>query len=187
MNDKRKNNIMPIKYIINQTHTTLFWKDGTKTIVKKKDEDEFDRKLGFLIAYFQKNSGLSKTQANKYLENLMTEEEMNFKKVFDNLNDVMGNICLGISNAFKDMANTLKNLQERTINIKDIKIPKYFKKPNEKKMKRKIEYFRRNNCVQSPIVLDENNVLKDGYTSYLIFKNYTIMDKVIVVREVKQK
>lgn len=54
-------------------------------------------------------------------------------------------------------------------------------------MKRKIEYFRKNNRVESPIVLDENNVLKDGYTSYLIFKNYTIMDKVIVVREVKQK
>lgn len=133
MNDKQKNNIMPIKYIIDQTHTTLFWKDGTTTIVKKKDEDEFDRKLGFLIAYFQKNSGLSKTQANKYLENLMTEEEMNFKKLFDNLNDVMGNICLGLSNAFKDMANSLKNLQERTININDIKIPKHFKEPNKKK------------------------------------------------------
>ena len=62
--------ILPKKYIINHNATILFWNDGTKTIVKKSKDDEYNKKIGFLWAYFQKNSGLSKTKANEYLDNL---------------------------------------------------------------------------------------------------------------------
>ena len=65
---------LPQRYIINKGATILFWKDGTKTIVKKSKDDKYDRRLGFLTAYFQKHCGMSKNKANKYLDNLMEEE-----------------------------------------------------------------------------------------------------------------
>ena len=68
---------LPKKYIINKNAIILFWKDGTKTIIKRNKEDKHDKKLGFLIAFFQKYSGLSKNQANKYLDNLIDKEEQN--------------------------------------------------------------------------------------------------------------
>ena len=69
------NNKLPKRYIINKNATILFWDDGTKTIVKLSKDDKYDKRLGFLTAYFQKNSGLSKNQANKYLDNLIEEEK----------------------------------------------------------------------------------------------------------------
>lgn len=65
---------IPTRYIINKGATILFWSDGTKTIVKLSNNDKYDKRLGFLTAYFQKNCGMSKNKANKYLDNL-TEEE----------------------------------------------------------------------------------------------------------------
>lgn len=62
------------RYIINDGATILFWDDGTKTIVKRTKEDKFDKRVAFLTAYFQKNSGLSRTKANKFLANLKVEE-----------------------------------------------------------------------------------------------------------------
>ena len=73
---------LPEKYLITKPNkkgkcaTILFWDlddEDDKTIVKLSKDDNYDKRLGFLIAYFQKHSGLSKTQANKYLDNL-TEE-----------------------------------------------------------------------------------------------------------------
>lgn len=66
---------LPERFIINRNATILFWKDGTKTIVKKSKEDEHNPRLAFLTAYFQKHSGLSKNKANKFLDGLATEEE----------------------------------------------------------------------------------------------------------------
>lgn len=64
---------LPRRYIINKDATILFWSDGTKTVVKRSKNDKYDKRLGFLTAYFQKNCGMSKNKANKYLDNL--EEE----------------------------------------------------------------------------------------------------------------
>lgn len=72
-NDNRK----PERYIINKDATILFWEDGTKTIVKRSKDDEYNKRLGFLTAYFQKHSGLTKNQANKYLANLLDENDLN--------------------------------------------------------------------------------------------------------------
>lgn len=64
---------LPEKWIINDGATILFWEDGTKTIVKKSKEDIYDPIKSFLWAYFQKKCGMSKTKANKYLENIFKE------------------------------------------------------------------------------------------------------------------
>lgn len=93
--DKNK---IPEKYIINKDATILFWEDGIKTIIKRNSEDEYDKKLGFLIAYFQKHSGLSKTQANKYLDNLLDEDDKKIQSmlqdetVIGTISDIFGNI-----------------------------------------------------------------------------------------------
>lgn len=74
-NDNRK----PKRYIINKDATILFWEDGTKTIVKRSENDEYNKRLGFLTAYFQKHSGLTKNQANKYLANLQDKDDLKNK------------------------------------------------------------------------------------------------------------
>lgn len=57
-------------------------------------------------------------------------------------------------------------------NINNIKIPKEFKEhlPTAHKMAFKRAYYIINNKFEQPIVLDKNNVLVDGYTTYLIEK-----------------
>lgn len=113
MSDKKwfVNNSKPKKYIINKGATILFWEDGTKTIVKRGKDDEYDKVKGFLWAYFQKHCGLSKTKANEYLASLVDEDELKAIKMIENgeLNDTLGNICDSISNTFKNMADRLKN------------------------------------------------------------------------------
>ena len=73
-NHEAKRNRLPERYIINTNATIIFWKDGDKTIVKRTKDDDFNARLGFLTAYFQKHSGMSRTQANKYLSNLKVED-----------------------------------------------------------------------------------------------------------------
>lgn len=111
---KEDKNKIPEKYIINKNATILFWEDGTKTVIKRNSEDEYDKKLAFLIAYFQKYSGLSKTQANKYLDNLLDEDEKKIQNmlqdetVIDIISDVFGNVgkvFINISENMKGGAN----------------------------------------------------------------------------------
>ena len=64
---------LPEHYIINDGATILFWKDGTKTIVKRASDDEFNPRLAFLTAFFQRYCGMSKNKANKYLASLQVE------------------------------------------------------------------------------------------------------------------
>lgn len=73
------NNELPERYIINKGATILFWKDGSKTIVKRCKDDKYDKRLGFLTAYFQKHCGMSKNKANKYLAGLVDEEQVEEK------------------------------------------------------------------------------------------------------------
>lgn len=104
---------MPEKYIINRNATILFWKDGTKTIIKKTSADEYNKKLAFLIAYFQKNSGLSKSQANKYLDNLKDEDEIKFAKLITKSGKVLADMCEGISNGFRNLASNFRKPEEK--------------------------------------------------------------------------
>lgn len=66
---------MPKKYIINHGATVLIWDNGEKTVVKRCEDDEFNKRLGFLTAFFQHYSGMSKNKANKFLAELEVEDE----------------------------------------------------------------------------------------------------------------
>ena len=61
---------LPKKWVKNGPATILFWEDGTKTIVKCNEKDEFDAQKGYLMAYFEKWTGLSKHQIAKILEKI---------------------------------------------------------------------------------------------------------------------
>ena len=62
---------MPKKVIQNDKATILIWEDGTKTIVKCSADDTYSKEYGFLAAYFEKHSGLSKTQISKYMQEVL--------------------------------------------------------------------------------------------------------------------
>lgn len=102
---------LPKKYIINKGATVLFWEDGTKTVVKRAKDDEYNKIMGFLWAYFQKTSGLSRTKANEYLRGLVDADELKAIELIKSgkLNDTMGDIAEGLSKALKDMADSFKN------------------------------------------------------------------------------
>lgn len=74
--EENDNDDLPERYIINDGATILFWKDGSKTVVKRSANDSFDPVKGFLWAYFQKHCGLSKTKANKYLWEIQDDIEL---------------------------------------------------------------------------------------------------------------
>lgn len=59
---------------------------------------------------------------------------------------------------------------KENLNIQDIKIPENFKNnpPKAQKMEKKWEYYRQHNELKEEIVVNEYNILTDGYTSYLI-------------------
>lgn len=62
------------KVYFNELKGTTVLKENNKiTKVKTTKGDEYDKKYGFLLAFFQHNCGLSKTQANKYLKELCDE------------------------------------------------------------------------------------------------------------------
>lgn len=63
-------NALPEGVIINKDAAILFWDDGTKTVVRRAENDKPNKRVAFLNAYFQKMSGLSKNQANRYLDRL---------------------------------------------------------------------------------------------------------------------
>ena len=71
-----------------------------------------------------------------------------------------------------EIINDLLNETAIEIDIKKIKILKHFTKPNSEKLKERFDYYKQNKKFKAPIIIDSNYNLIDGYTSYLIAKNY---------------
>ena len=70
------------------------------------------------------------------------------------------------------------------VEIDKIKIPEHFSKPNPEKLQARFKYYRENHKFASQIVIDLDYNLLDGYTSYLIAKNY---NKKTVILKLKRK
>jgi len=56
--------------IFNGPATVIIWNDDTKTIVKQNKSDSYDREKGFLMAYFQKSTDMTKTEVSKFFGKL---------------------------------------------------------------------------------------------------------------------
>lgn len=86
------------------------------------------------------------------------------------------------NNMIDDLFKKL-NDRSRIVKLVDIKIPEHYTKPRKDKLKRRTEFFNKNKCFATPIVIDkETMTLLDGYTSYLIAKKYNF--EVVQVEEV---
>ena len=59
--------------IFNHRTVVLKSDNGDKTVVTATEGDEYNSQFGFLMAYFQRESGLSKTQTAKFMKSLKDE------------------------------------------------------------------------------------------------------------------
>ena len=75
---KKKNG--EYNYIINKKVAVVYWDDGSKTIIRKTAEDEHNKRIAFLTAFFQKYCGLSRNKANKFLASLKDEDDIKEEK-----------------------------------------------------------------------------------------------------------
>lgn len=67
-------------------------------------------------------------------------------------------------------------------NIDKIIIPEYYKKPRKEKLQHKKEFYKRYGILPE-IILDQNNILIDGFCSYYIARVKNI--KYVKVRRVR--
>ena len=63
------------RVIFNDPATIVYWKDGTRTLVKCSADDVFDKEQGFFMACFLKATGMTKTKAAKFLTDMRQGEK----------------------------------------------------------------------------------------------------------------
>lgn len=93
----------------------------------------------------------------------------------------------GIQKYAQENINELSRIINRPregeiVKIENIKIYKYFKKPNQWKMKLRKEYYEKYKYFRSTSVLNDKNYLIDGYTTYLLAKEMKF-DYITVLKE----
>ncbi len=75
-----KPEVLGVLYSGNETK--IIWDSKAETLVTCGENDKFDPRVGFLIAFYQKHSGLSRSKSNKFLDELNDiyyEKEKAFK------------------------------------------------------------------------------------------------------------
>lgn len=68
--------------IFNDPATIVFWEDGTKTVVKCQDGDEFDPEKGLAMAIVKKAYGNKSNYCNKLKKWLPKEEQVDTNPIF---------------------------------------------------------------------------------------------------------
>ena len=77
----RSSHIPEIKNVIfNDPATIVFWDDGTKTVVKCQDGDEFDPEKGLAMAIVKKSYGNKGNYCNKLKKWLPNDNSVSSKK-----------------------------------------------------------------------------------------------------------
>lgn len=66
---------IPPRVTFNGPATIVFWDNGDKTVVKCSEDDTFDKKTGFLMAYYRYHSRQTRTQVAKALKRICEVEE----------------------------------------------------------------------------------------------------------------
>lgn len=57
---ENQNRVLPQKVIFHPPATIVYWTDGTKTVVKCDDRDEFNKETGLALCYMKKMLGSSR-------------------------------------------------------------------------------------------------------------------------------
>ena len=83
-----KNYIPEIKNVIfNDPATIVFWEDGTKTVVKCQDGDEFDPEKGLAMAIAKKAYGNKSSYCNKMKKWLPKEEQVDTNPILRGISE----------------------------------------------------------------------------------------------------
>lgn len=83
-------NIPEIKNVIfNDPATIVFWEDGTKTVVKCQDGDEFDPEKGLAMAIAKKAYGNKCSYCNKMKKWLPKEEQVDSNDILSRIFDII--------------------------------------------------------------------------------------------------
>ena len=92
------NKIPGIKNVIfNKPATIILWTDGTKTVVKCKEGDTYDREKGFVMAYMKKILGNDNT-FHKVIKQWVKAEDI----LKDTLHEAGVSFVKGFEDGFKD-------------------------------------------------------------------------------------
>lgn len=82
-----------------------------------------------------------------------------------------------------EMARILNRPREgEIVKIENIKISYRFKNPRKEKLKKREEYYKKYGYFRSTIILNKNNLLIDGYTTYILAFNMGY-DYITILRE----
>lgn len=68
------------------------------------------------------------------------------------------------------------------VKIKNIKIPYHFTEPRKEKLRKRKQYYKKYGYFKSRVILNKNNLLIDGYTTYLLALNMGY-DYITVLRQ----
>lgn len=71
------------RVIFSPPATVVQWADGDKTVVKCSDHDEFCPMRGFLTAYFEKHSGMTRSRAGKFMDKLQAQFDEEYEFVYE--------------------------------------------------------------------------------------------------------
>lgn len=112
---KRKEKKVPQieRVIFNAPATIVFWKDGTKTVVKAQGDDEFDPEKGLAMAICKKSLGNERDYYEVFLKHVGRYEKQQRKAVVSIEISAPGNLAQGlksVSEAFSQFANTAKQV-----------------------------------------------------------------------------
>lgn len=108
--------------IFNDPATIVFWEDGTKTVVKCQDGDEFDPEKGLAMAIAKKAYGNKGSYCNKLKKWLPKEEPVDTNRFGADLHVPIH------TNAFNGSASSIFVPQEFTFTADIDKLSKSFKK-----------------------------------------------------------
>lgn len=106
---KKQKSLAPEKVIYNDPATIIFWNDGTKTVVKAHDGDQYDPVVGFLLAVMKRFYG-NKSDYNDILRKA---------GCFEKKAEMMEHEVYVPIDIFKAFKNSFKNAIEATKNIGD--------------------------------------------------------------------
>lgn len=73
-------------------------------------------------------------------------------------------------------------LEGEIVKIGNIKIPYRFTEPNKNKLLKREDYYKKYGYFRSTIVLNKDNLLVDGYTTYILALNHGY-EHITILRE----
>lgn len=105
-------------------------------------------------------------------------------KIFENIKrKAETKICDYAQKDINELSRIINRPNEgEIVKIDNIKISKKFQKPKKEKLNKRKEYYLKHKYFRSTIVLNNENYLLDGYTTYILAKEMKF-DYITILRE----